>query len=144
MVQGSEFISLYSKGTARPNTDSELIKSLRWEIIHQNEWGAWVWACNWRLSGYAAFSQWIRGRANTAATPIKNVWRQACTEIRQMCNIWRKHVGCSLKKSLWLTFSFHFTFSFNGAENTWPDAVDWTLTPPVRESPCWTGDRTRG
>lgn len=29
MVQGSEFISLYSKGTARPNTDSELIKSLR-------------------------------------------------------------------------------------------------------------------
>lgn len=25
------------------------------------------------------------------------------------------------------------TFSFNGAENTGPDTVDWTLTPPARE-----------
>lgn len=70
-------VQVYSKGTAQPNTDSELIKSLRWEIIHQNEWRAWIWTRYWRLCGYAAFSQWIRWRANTAATPIKYVWRQA-------------------------------------------------------------------
>lgn len=26
------------------------------------------------------------------------------------------------------------TFSFNGAKNTRPDTVDWTLTPPAREN----------
>lgn len=79
-------VQVYSKGTAQPDTDSEL-KSLRWEIIHQNEWRAWIWACYWRLCGYAAFSQWIRGRANTAATPIKNIWRQAGeTEKRSFSN----------------------------------------------------------
>lgn len=146
MVQGSEFISLYEctgRGQHSQTLTQDLVKSLGWEVIHQNEGGAGVGARHWRLRGDAAFSQGIRGRANTAATPVENIRGQAWAEICQMCNIWRKHVGCSLEKSLWLTFSFHFTFSFNGAKNTGPDTVDWTLTPPVAESPCWTGNRAR-
>lgn len=80
MVQGSEFISLYKctgMGQHSQTLTQDLVKSLGWEVIHQNERGAGVGARHWRLCGDAAFSQGIRGRANTAATPIENIRGQA-------------------------------------------------------------------
>lgn len=80
MVQGSEFVSLYKstgRGQHSQTLTQDLVKSLGWEVIHQYERGAGVGARHWRLCGYAAFSQGIRGRANTAATPVENIWGQA-------------------------------------------------------------------
>lgn len=80
MVQGSEFISLYKctgMGQHSQTLTQDLVKSLGWEVIHQNEGGAGVGARHWRLCGDAAFSQGIRGRANTAATPVENIRGQA-------------------------------------------------------------------
>lgn len=53
-----------------------MVKSLGWEIIHQDERRAWIGACYWRLCGSAACSQWVWGQATADTTAIQNIWTE--------------------------------------------------------------------
>lgn len=115
-----------------------MVKSLGWEIIHQDERRAWIGACYWRLCGSAACSQWVWGQATADTTAIQNIW--TWTEIRQLRSICRQHVRGALEDPLRLAFCLHLPFSLKRAENTGPNALDWTVTPPWKMS--WIRNRT--
>lgn len=54
----------------------------------------------------------------------------------QQQKIWEREKCIQLQNYILIKTSDNVnthTFSFNGAENTGPDTVDWTLTPPARE-----------
>lgn len=116
-----------------------MVKSLGWEIIHQDERRAWIGACYWRLCGSAACSQWVWGQATADTTAIQNIW--TWTEIRQLCRIGRQHAGGALEGSLRLAFHLHFPFSLKRTKNTGPNALDRALAPPWKMS--WIENRTR-